>query len=181
LKSNKASTAAAAADVAMEASNHKVRKLERELKKLDSSWNPIDKTATDAPIVIETEDDGKEKAMGAHFVFNAELMNELGDPKTFEEAMERPDAATWLTASGNECVNFINRESWRKKLQSEVRQEGARSLVLSGCAKSRTNRTDRHGARDKLLVWDTCKSQVLIAPNGFLLLEMTHRCASSLD
>jgi hypothetical protein len=40
----------------------------------------------DAPIVIETEDDGKEKATEVHFVFNTELMNEHGDPKTFKEA-----------------------------------------------------------------------------------------------
>jgi hypothetical protein len=77
-KSNEASTAATATDVTTEASNYKARKLEKELKKLDSSWNPIDKTAADAPIVIETEDDGKEKATEVHFVFNTELMNEHG-------------------------------------------------------------------------------------------------------
>jgi hypothetical protein len=79
-KSNEASTAAAAADAAAEASNYKARKLERELKKLDSNWNPIDKTAMDAPVVFETEEDGKEKARIVHFVFNTELMTEHGDP-----------------------------------------------------------------------------------------------------
>jgi hypothetical protein len=61
-KSIEASAAAAATDATAEASHCKARKLERELKKLDSSWNPTNKTAMDAPIVIETEDDGKEKA-----------------------------------------------------------------------------------------------------------------------
>jgi hypothetical protein len=36
------SAAATAADATSEASHHKARKLERELKKLDSSWNPTD-------------------------------------------------------------------------------------------------------------------------------------------
>jgi hypothetical protein len=63
-----------------------------------------------------------------HFVFNTELMTEHGDPKTFKEAMEGPDAELWLTASGNEAMNFIKRESWRKKLRSEVRQEGRETI-----------------------------------------------------
>jgi hypothetical protein len=88
-KSIEASTAATAADATTKPSHCKARKLERELKTLDSSWNPTDKAAMAAPIVVETEVDGNEKAMEVHFVFDTELMTEQGDLKTFKEALAK--------------------------------------------------------------------------------------------
>jgi hypothetical protein len=126
LENASASTVRGAATT--KASHCKERKLERELKKLDSSWNPSDKTAMDAPVVVETEDHGKEKTTEVHFVFNTQLMMEHGDPKTFKEAVEGPDADLWLRASGNEAMHFVKRESWRKKLCLEVKQEGRKTI-----------------------------------------------------
>jgi hypothetical protein len=104
-----------------EASAYKARKLERELKKLES--NLSEKPSMDRAIVIDTDDDGNETSKTVHFVFNTELMTEHGDPKTFWEAMEGPHADLWWDASGKEAMNFIKRGSWRKKLRSEVVKE----------------------------------------------------------
>ena len=96
----------------------------------------------DAPTIIETDDAGKEKEREVHFVFNSELMTEHGDPKTFREAMEGPDSALWLKASGNEAMNFIKRKSWKKKLRSEVQSEGRKIIGTKWVhTRSRTNKT----------------------------------------
>jgi hypothetical protein len=65
--------------------------------------------------------------------------------------MERPDAAKWLTASGNKCMNFIKRESWRKKLRSEVRLEGRKIVGAKWVCK----------IKDKKDGWTRCKGRIV--------------------
>ena len=55
-------------------------------------------------------------------------MTEHGDPKSFLEASKGPDAEKWMQASGNEAMNFIKIGSWRKKLRSEVKEEGRKII-----------------------------------------------------
>ena len=116
---------------ANEVAAQKARKLEREMKKLDINWNPgTDKPSMNKATIIETDQDGKESEKEVHFVFNTELMTEYGEPKTFQEAIERPEpeGEFWLHASGAEAMNFIKRKSWRKKLRSEVKDEGRKII-----------------------------------------------------
>ena len=110
-------TPATAAATAAEASEQKERKLERELKKLETNWNPPANKEKQPAVIEELERE-------VHFVFNTELMTEHGDPKGFWEAVEGPNGDLWLQASGMEAMNFIKRGSWRKKLRSEVLKEG---------------------------------------------------------
>ena len=111
-----------------ESSENKARKLERELKKLDSSWNPIAKPSMDKATIIVEDDDGVDVEKEVHFVFNTELMTDHGDPKTFRQAMLLPDAVHWKDASGNEAMNFIKRGSWRKILREDVRDKGGKII-----------------------------------------------------
>lgn len=106
----------------------KAQKLARELRKLDTWKNPISKASNDKPTVLDTDSDGNEITKEVHFVFNTMLMTEHGDPTTFRKAIEGPDGDQWLHASGNEVMNFIKRGSWRKKLRSEVQEEGRKII-----------------------------------------------------
>jgi hypothetical protein len=109
-----------------EAASCKAKKLEREMKKL--SWDSgKGRPAMNKAAVIEFDKDGnKTGEKEIHFVYNSELMTEHGEPKTFWDAIARDgeEGEHWLQASGSECVNFIERGSWRKKLCSEVKNEG---------------------------------------------------------
>jgi hypothetical protein len=117
-------------ETAREAASYKAKKLEREMKKL--SWDSVkEKPAMNKATVIEFDKDGNETGeKEIHFVFNSELMTEYGEPKTFWDAIAREgeEGEHWLQASGSECMNFIKRGSWRKKLRSEVKNEGRKII-----------------------------------------------------
>jgi hypothetical protein len=90
----------------------KARNLEKELRKLDTSWNPRENQSMDKATVIETNADGQETAKEVHFVFNTELISkEDGDPKYFWSAVEGPQKELLYKASGMEAMNFIKRGS----------------------------------------------------------------------
>jgi hypothetical protein len=130
-KPNNTSKPSAVEKVTMEqeAADYNAGKLEREMRKLDTSWYPTDKPLMYRPTVIETKDDGTEKAREIHFVFNTELMTEHGNPTSFKEAMKGQDADKWLQASaGDEAMHFMKQGSWRKKLRSEVNAEGRKII-----------------------------------------------------
>ena len=70
------------------AKDRKIERLEIELKKLDTTWNPpTHKVSTEKATVIETDSDGQETAKEVHFVFNTGLMTDVGEPKTFKQAI----------------------------------------------------------------------------------------------
>jgi hypothetical protein len=76
-------------------------------------------------------------------------MMEHGDPKTFKEAMEGPDAELcWLTASGNEAMNLSSVNPGERSFVLKSGKKDVRQLAPSGCAKSRTCRMVRHSTRD---------------------------------
>ena len=138
------------ATTAREKADYKARKLERVMKNMDTCWNPLPKPGMERPNMIESDDEGEETAKDVHFVFNTELMTEHGDPKSFLEASKGPDAEKWMQASGNEAMNFIKRGSWRKKLRSEVKEEGRKLLEQSGSTNQRTNKMDRFNTKEGL-------------------------------
>jgi hypothetical protein len=117
-------------ETAREAASCRAKKLEREMKKL--SWDSgKGKPAMNKAAVIEFDKDGNETGeKEIHFVFNSELMTECGEPKTFWDAAARDgeEGEHWLQASGSECMTLVKRGSWRKKLRSEVKNEGRKII-----------------------------------------------------
>jgi hypothetical protein len=117
-------------ETAREGASYKAKKLEKEMKKL--SWDSgKEKPAMNKATVIEFDKDGNETGeKEIHFAFNSELMTEHGEPKTFWDTVAREDeeGEHWLQASGSECVNFIKRGLWSKKLRSEVKNEGRKII-----------------------------------------------------
>jgi len=94
----------------------KQAKLEREMKKLNSSYNPTKSVKlnpdTSLPNVIE-EEASSNKETEVDFVFNASLASDPGLPNTYDEAMARPDRKEWMKALKKEFENFQARGVWK--------------------------------------------------------------------
>jgi hypothetical protein len=96
-------------------------RLEREMRKLDVSWNPTAKEAMEKPTVVEQNNRSKQ----VHFVFNTELSSDHGEPKELlSEALVGPEKEKWLPSAVNEIMNFISRGSWKKVPRSQARKSG---------------------------------------------------------
>jgi hypothetical protein len=117
----------AAVPVAQETNEEKAAKiasrLEREMRKLNVSWNPMAKEAMEKPTAIDKEQSGKTKQV--HFVFNTELSSDHGEPKELlSEALVGPEKEMWLPSAVNEIMNFIKQGSWKKVPRSQARKSG---------------------------------------------------------
>lgn len=44
-----------------------------------------------------------------------------GDPKTWEESQQTPEAQGWREATISEIQNFLNRDAWKKVSKSSVK------------------------------------------------------------
>jgi hypothetical protein len=130
-------------ETAGEAASCKARKLEREMKEL--SWDSgKGKPAMNKAAVIEFDKDGnKTGEKEIHFAFNSELMTEHGEPKNFWDAIcpDGDEGEHWLQAGGSECMNLIERGSWRKNLRSEVKNEG-RKIIRTKWVSKRKDEQD---------------------------------------
>ena len=103
-----------------ESAQSKQAKLAREMRRLDSSFNPTSTKIvkfsgdTEMPGVIE-EDNMKEitKNTQVNFVYNASLASDPGLPTSYDEAMARPDKKEWIKAINKEYENFQSRGVWK--------------------------------------------------------------------
>jgi hypothetical protein len=110
----------------------KQAKLERDLKKLDSSYNPTKSVKftpdTSLPNVIEEEASSNEETE-VYFVFNASLASDPGLPNSYDEAMARPDRKEWMKAIKKEFENFQARGVWKIVKRNVVNK---RALMTRG-------------------------------------------------
>ena len=112
-------------DAEVEASKQKALRVERELRRLDTSYNPVQhhQTMSKATLIEEDKPTGDEISKELHFVFNTALSSDPGEPKTYKAAMEGPESDQWKVSYAAEIMNFIKRGSWKK-----VPRENARKL-----------------------------------------------------
>jgi hypothetical protein len=110
---------------AIESRTHKAQKLDNELRKLDTWYNPISRSTMDKQIVVEDDTDNTREI---HFVHQNELSSDFGEPKTFKEAWFGPEREKWRPSMKSEIMNFLNRGSW-KKVTNEVSLKSGRKTL----------------------------------------------------
>ena len=89
-----------------QASRRKDR-VQRELAKLQTYYNPAVVEIDETPV----EEDGKDEI---HYVFNAALSSDPGEPKSIGEALQSKNRMQWIQAIRKEIENFLTRKAWKK-------------------------------------------------------------------
>jgi hypothetical protein len=112
---------------AKEARDYKAQRLENELKKLETSYNPISRSTMDKQNLVEDESDSVKEI---HFVHQNELSSDFGEPKTFKEAWNGKDGEKWKPSMGKEVMNFLNRKAWTKITREEIDKSGKKILKV---------------------------------------------------
>lgn len=112
---------------AQETRMHKAQKLENELRKLDTWYNPVSRPTMDKQIVVEEDSDSVREI---HFVHQNELSSDFGEPKTFREAWNGPEQDKWRPSMRNEIMNFLNRGSWTKVTKTVAMKSGRKILKV---------------------------------------------------
>jgi hypothetical protein len=132
----------------------KAERLERELRKLDTSYNPLGRT-TNETIEVQTKD-GEIKEVNLHFVYAAAEI--LGiDPLTVKEAFNGPEADQWKESYKAEIQNFTQRKVW-KKVKKEVAKKLRRKIMKSKVVFKRKNEPD-----------GTIRYKTRVVSKGFLM------------
>ena len=83
-------------------------RVQRELARLQTYYNPAIVEIDEAP--GEEEDRNDE----IHYVFNAALSSDPGEPKSIGEALQSKNRLCWIQAIRKEIENFLSRKAWRK-------------------------------------------------------------------
>ena len=98
---------------------------ERERARLHTYYNPTMERVSD------DEDESGEQSgnVEVHYVFNAELASDPGEPKTFWEALESKDREKWIKAIQKEIENFLKRKVW-KKVSIDKLKKGQRPIKV---------------------------------------------------
>jgi hypothetical protein len=94
---------------AVQKATAKQSRMNRELKKLDSSFIP---TGMERQLIIETDEEGNETDKEVHFVFL--VGSEHGAPKTIQDAIYGPEREKWTELAATEIMNFISQKCWKK-------------------------------------------------------------------
>jgi transposase InsO family protein len=130
-------------------SSAKTTRVSRELARLRTSYNPASEQSSSASTpsqgnqaghpenishVSENSNDGDDEAttmrnesVQVHYVFNATLASDPGEPKTLGEALHGPDRMKWIIAAKKEIENFLKRDAW-KKVPLSVLKQGQRPI-----------------------------------------------------
>ncbi|MFM5988005.1 MAG: reverse transcriptase domain-containing protein [Sphaerospermopsis kisseleviana] len=115
-----ADAAAAARRESMRRAAAALAKQKRELRKLDTSYNPtsnlIEKSADFAEVELDFDDED------GHCAFSAELASDPGEPKNLKEALESPERVEWLQSMSKEVLNFLKRGVWIKVPLSSLKK-----------------------------------------------------------
>lgn len=101
---------------AVQKATAKQSRMNRELRKLDSSFNP---TGMERQLIIETDEEGNETNKEVHFVFL--VGSEQGAPETIQEAIYGPEKEKWTESAAAEIMNFISRKCWKKVPRRKAR------------------------------------------------------------
>ncbi len=95
----------------------KQAKINREMRKLDSSFNP---TTMERQTIIETDDEGEEVTKEVHFVFLAGSDHRV--PETIGQALYGKEKEKWTVSAASEIMNFISRKCWKKVPRKKPQQ-----------------------------------------------------------
>jgi len=132
----------------------------RELKGLQTSYNPVSTKLMSQPTVVEPGPDGEDIPKEVHFVFNTELASDFGEPKDLHEALNGPDAERWKPSIGAEIMNFIKRKSWIKVPRSEAVASGKTTVGTKLVFKVKTEQDAVPGSKLGLFQKASSRSQV---------------------
>ena len=83
------------------------------MAKLQAFYNPDANT-------MASEDKQEEEEEQVHFAFNVELASDPGEPKSYKEALVRPERKKWEEAIKNEIDNFLKCGVWKKTLKTDL-------------------------------------------------------------
>ncbi|MFM8621801.1 MAG: reverse transcriptase domain-containing protein, partial [Holophagaceae bacterium] len=98
-----------------------VSRLQSELTKLDTSYNPTVNIIENVTNFAATNDG--EDVDESQYAFSSELSSDPGEPKSIKEALSGPERLEWIKAIKKEIENFLSRGVW-KKVPLSVLQEG---------------------------------------------------------
>ncbi len=118
------------------ANQEKERKLEREMRKLECSYNP--KTSMRSHEIEVDDEHGGTELANMNFLFNYEKETEawvmtvktdkgtliIRDPDTVNEAMNTDRWEEWKKGIKAEAYNFEKRQSWKRRLRHKILQMG---------------------------------------------------------
>ncbi|MFM8622139.1 MAG: reverse transcriptase domain-containing protein, partial [Holophagaceae bacterium] len=95
-------------------------RLERELRRLEASYNPTAGLKVNSYNFDEPELDNREEEL--HSAFSAELSSDPGEPKNIQEALNSDEKLAWLNAIKKEIENFLARGVWKKVPTSQLKK-----------------------------------------------------------
>jgi hypothetical protein len=102
----------------------KASRLEREMRKLDASWNPDAPKTMGSATVIEADEDKNKEVKEVNFILNVELHGDDDTPSDYNEAMHSTEKEQWAKSMGSEILNFVKRKSWKPVKREEAKSSG---------------------------------------------------------
>ena len=103
-----------------------ISKNQREIRSLRTFFNPVQVQTVPPNIAtasfgsdVSTSDSDDRDANALLFLSMA-LTSNLGEPKTYEEAMAGPEQDLWVKAMKQEIENFLRRNAWELTPQSKI-------------------------------------------------------------
>jgi hypothetical protein len=125
---------------------HKAQRLENEMRKLDTWYNPVSRPTMDKQNAVEEDSDSVTEI---HFVHQTELSSDFGEPKTFNEAWQGPEREKWKPSMKKEIMNFLNRGAWVSVLRIVALKSGKKILKVKWVFKIKDEQdgSKRHKSR----------------------------------
>ena len=126
-----------------------ITKLEREMRKLDTSYNPTVRDTGEKPTVrddnvVVTGDINplpievpKEESIYFAELHNISMMSDVGDPKGFKEAISSVRGKLWKWSMTAEVNNFSHQKAWMPRKLSEVRKKGRKPIMVKWVFKTK--------------------------------------------
>jgi hypothetical protein len=125
-------------------------------------------------VVIDTDADGNKTAKEVHFVYAASVTSDFGEPKTWKEATSGVDSAKWTESSASEIMNFIKRESWKKRSRSEVKRHGSDNHRIEMGVQEEGRTRWINSLQEQVYRKGICRSQELITRSLSRQLQLIH-------
>lgn len=97
----------------------KPSRLERELSRLNTYYNPVSNVVEEEEEEKSTTEDTHQ--VEVHYVFNATLASDPGEPKSLGEALRSPERLKWIEATKKEIENFLKRKVWKPVPLSDLK------------------------------------------------------------
>jgi hypothetical protein len=109
----------------------KSTRLQRELRKLDTQYNPIvarPAMINDDEVEQQEEKDNETETESASYIYEATLTSDFGAPKSWAEAKQTQEVEKWKEAYKSEIQNFRKRRAWKSVSRSHVAQLGKKII-----------------------------------------------------